>query len=244
MRPRCGRPPSCRRGLNQGAGQIPNLNPNGYGFYPTLYVAWTLTFEMFFYLIFAVVLLFGTRRPIQWCAVALTVIAIAFRSRPFLGNATLLLLEFVVGMGIYGYFKASFGERMTILNTMVVLILSIATTWSSMRYGLNLLSRSLIGTTAVFTFVLVEPIFERVGNFNAFLAKLGDVSYSTYLCHVIVIGWFYAIVGTSENVFVDKVFALGIVLSIFAVSWLSYRFIEDGALSRSLKRAARFLPPF
>ncbi|MGJ8694441.1 MAG: acyltransferase family protein [Thalassotalea sp.] len=84
---------------------IPNINPNGHGYYPTLYVGWTLIYELFFYLVFTAILVMRLPKPTIACALLLLVIAYFTRWHPFLGHSSLLLVEFAIGIIIFEYYK-------------------------------------------------------------------------------------------------------------------------------------------
>jgi peptidoglycan/LPS O-acetylase OafA/YrhL len=209
---------------------IPNDNPNGYGIYPTLYVGWTLTFEVFFYIVFSFVLISKKAQPTLLCAFVLTFFILVFRNHHFLGHGTYLLTEFVCGLALYKlctYNAINLKYRMFSLG--VLLLLSV------LFYCLEQLFvfRLLLSASLVLFFILLEPFFQT--NKTNFLRKLGDYSYSTYLCHVIVIGWFYAIKEEFNLSVGNAGMLFGILIFTYIFSKITYIAIEVGQPINNLK---------
>ena len=205
---------------------IPHANPNGYGNYPLLYVGWTLTYEMFFYLILAIVLFFYFKHPIYICAGILLLITALTVNIDFLGKSSLLLIEFIIGMGIFVYFNHFKAYKANYLLALGI----IGTITSFVIFGYKAQHNEiLIVSLCVYLFVLCEPLFKKFEIYTTPLRKLGDYSYSTYLCHVIVIGWFYAAFGQMQrSVIVDTIIVIALLLTVLALSFISYHAIEKG----------------
>jgi exopolysaccharide production protein ExoZ len=209
---------------------IPNDNPNGYGIYPTLYVGWTLTFEVFFYMVFSFVLISKKSQPILICTLVLIFFTVVFRNYHFLGHGTYLLMEFVCGLALYKLCTyEAINLKYRILSLGVLLLLSAVSYWSEQFFVLRLL----LSTSLVLLFILLEPFFQP--NKTNFLRKLGDYSYSTYLCHVIVIGWFYAIKEQFSLPTGNVGMLCGILFFTYIVSKITYNGIEVGQWIYNLK---------
>ena len=145
--------------------------------YPVLNVGWTLEYEMFFYLVAAVMMVF-TKKPFLFVAILLAVLATAGRGTDFfLGNP--IVLEFIFGMAI----GAALGDRwLSICLAAIGLIALVLLPRSDamLRVWLFGLPSAVVVGLSVFA-DLRRPYQER------FLPELGNSSYSIYLVHVVVI---------------------------------------------------------
>ena len=213
---------------------IPNLNPNGLGYFPTLYVGWTLIYEMFFYVVFTIVLMMNMPKPAIACAFILIVIAYFYRGINFLGNGALMLLEFSIGILIYEYQETikrnnNFARRVFPIAIFPVIA------FASFFIDVNLI-RYLIAGLIVYTFIIFEDLFAKDMKILQFLKALGDYSYSTYLSHVVIIGWFYYIFGRANHSSVlDFLAVLCILLTVLVVSSYSYQLIETNEYISKIK---------
>ena len=111
----------------------------------------------------------------------------------------------------------------------------------SMNTGDNFYSRMWASALLVYFVVSLEWMFQRDNNLIRFLVRLGDYSYSTYLCHIIVLGWFVAWLGFAPTPGKEIALFLGATITIYFISWLSYRTIETGFLPKILKTMALFV---
>jgi peptidoglycan/LPS O-acetylase OafA/YrhL len=166
---------------------IPNLNPNGYGHFPTLYVGWTLIYEMFFYMVFSIILILKLPKPAITCSLLLVIMAYYFRWNPFLGHSSLLLVEFSIGIIIFEYYKrtkvSGFLIRVIIPLFSFILLASLFLYIDRVQF-----SKFFLAGLVVYVFILLEDIFTKDFKLFKFLKVLGDHSYSTYLNHTIIIG--------------------------------------------------------
>ncbi|GGB07503.1 acyltransferase [Brucella endophytica] len=201
---------------------IPFENPQG-KIWPLVVVGWTLNYEMFFYVLFALGL--WLRRPILVPVLAIAALtANGWLLRP---EATIprfytdqLLLEFAIGLLL--------SRAMFFKNALLGAALAIAGVVSLLSWGLasdtpewRIVFWGLPAAAIVAGFVAIE----RAGAFPAQalrpLEKVGDASYSLYLTHGLVL----AVVG--KFVWHGSLLAIltALVASI-AVAMLSYYLFE------------------
>lgn len=211
---------------------IPNENPNGYGLFPTLYVGWTLTYELFFYLVFSLVLLFKLPRPAFICALLLPAIAFLLSTTSVLGHSSYLLIEFTSGILIFlTYKKFGFALKsvaLTILGILAVMVLGYL-------LHLSLILKAGLASMIIVFMLWLEPWLSNTRLPLQFFHKLGDYSYSTYLCHVVIIGWAYHL-KVYFNIESDAVPIFGIIICTWLISTSSFRLVENNKSITRLKR--------
>jgi len=215
---------------------IPNLNPNGYGHVPTLYVGWTLTYEIFFYFLFALILFSKAPKPAITCACLLLIIAILSVDNNFLGHSSLLLIEFALGISAFIFLNHTnelIHSRKLFLSLIMICTCTLLA-WHVKTQAT--IFKALLATDIVVLFVTLEPIFARNSFLTRFLVNLGNYSYSTYLNHIIIIGWFYYLFGTSESHLIRMIGIIATICSIYLVSKFSYRHIEKNTWINTSKQ--------
>jgi peptidoglycan/LPS O-acetylase OafA/YrhL len=219
---------------------------------PVLSVGWTINFEMFFYLVFAMLLFFHRMYFVPLLSIILLggfALGLVFNlDKSALHVATSpLLVEFLFG-GLIGLcyrrgiriqssvciFLAAFGAGLLIITAFTALDEAVHRT---VKWGIP---SALLLFGAVF--------LERNGNLSAprLLNSLGDSSYSLYLTHVFVIN----AIGTFWAARIDGYYSLFICLaflgSLFA-GHVAYLFLEkpvtDSLNRRYSKKSALPLVP-
>lgn len=168
-------------------GFLPTRNPDGRA-EPLLGVGWTLIFEMFFYVVFAVALALRAR-PLFLVGTVMTACSLAFLWRPAddWPIATYyfdpIVLHFLVGM-VIGYFalernwsRLCWGLTYCIGLYAAIVILGPVGGWGIYRNGA---ARMLVATLLVLLAVVFAKACLRLPEW---LSKLGDASYSLYLFH-------------------------------------------------------------
>jgi peptidoglycan/LPS O-acetylase OafA/YrhL len=157
---------------------------------PLLIAGWTLSYEMFFYLLFSIALALRVRVAYFLTPVMLAfVLAGMFRGAHWPAILVLtdpILLEFLVGL-LLGHFVIqgfrihwAISALLAIVAVILLLILP-QTVAPSMR----LLQWGVPATLLVLSFVMLE---ERVGTaWPRWALLLGDASYSLYLSHLLVL---------------------------------------------------------
>ena len=207
---------------------------------PIVQVGWTLTHEIYFYLVFFVVLLVVRERRLPWALAVWGVLVVVLGTQslgPWWNVAfSPLTLEFIAG-GLIAWFLRTapaprIDGRWLLLAAGLALAVAVAlyveyaagtdrlpTGWQQvLRYGIP---------SAVIVFCVVQA--ERAGRLLPHaLASAGDASYSTYLSHLFVInavGRVWALV--AGDGIVDNVVVLATTLGlVVVVGAMSYRYLE------------------
>ena len=215
---------------------------------PLLPVGWTLNFEMFFYLLFALALalrLNVVRFLVPMLVVLAAVGMVRHSSWPTItGLASPLLLEFLAGVLLgYAVFK---GFRLDWRVSLALGVAGLAALVTVPAYELQIMRVLAWGVPAVLVVQCGVMLEERFGrSMPRWALLLGDASYSIYLFHLLVL----AVVAQGLkrlhilNIGVvrrrDEAVTILIcsIVSIFA-SLLLYWWVED-PLNRGLRRRLR-----
>ena len=169
--------------------------------YPLLLVGWSLVFEMWFYVLFALALTLGRRGLVYvmapWVAVVLALhLTVGGASNPYVVfGANLMHLEFVMGIGV-GYLILMGHLVRPRVTIAVGLLLGVAALTYGHMHAAEFPSswyRTLGVGTAAAACIYGATVLElrRQNVLPRALQRLGDASYSLYLTHVLVL----AIVG-------------------------------------------------
>ncbi len=228
---------------------IPSNNISGIGAYPLLTVGWTLIFEMFFYALLSVCIFAFGRFRFLVCAAVLIVLpltwndswvhslspALPIRSLAEANYSIELLYEFVIGIVLgYGYL------RLKNTRPYLLYMLGIAMFVGGTQIGpgsgalIPLPTYLLVGSALCFESPLSKMKFNSLRLFR----YLGDISYSTYLLHTIVITVFTYYTGIPDSISGELLLLLLLSLTIVAISHLSYRYLETGPLLTLMKKTA------
>lgn len=211
---------------------LPTINSNG-ELYPMLNVGWTLTYEMYFYLIFGV-LLFG---PMLRSILVTTIlfgasVMIGLQIEPkgpvayVLTNQ--LLIEFLVGeyIALYVIRRNSLSRRTAWFILAVVGLIYILHIFFGPPDAGRLIYRGLPGAALIFALLFIE-----MNGFTAFpkmLKHMGDSSYSLYLTHTLTIATLFKIYSFSPlaaKVHLDILIVLGVIFAV-VVAHLIYVMVE------------------
>lgn len=203
---------------------IPHPNPNGLSHhYPLLTVGWTLFFEFMFYLIFTLILFFPAR--MRLASLMLSLIACTYLYPwHWPGSSWLrdpVMLEFGVGALIAsGYKHLPTGNPNKMRYLVSILMAISALVILIFYYGayIRLFSAGML----VVAGLLMEPWFATQQKLN----YLGNISYSTYLSHTIVIlalaPLYVALPSPFSGILTMLIGSMAIIL----ISHLSYLYIE------------------
>lgn len=183
--------------------------PDGGGFgpvygWPTLVVGWTLNYEVYFYIVFGISLLFGRFR---WAFLFLSILSIIyilpliagrkinqliFSSYDFqityLNLATNpIILLFIIGVIIGMIYNSKIKINKNISIALMIISLSLVITQYSLHYntdhGYNNWGITLIPLVLCFAIASKSVSIPKISS----LKFLGDISYSLYLIHPLVI---------------------------------------------------------
>lgn len=198
---------------------IPAENPGGFGLYPTLNVGWTLNYEMFFYLLFALAFMLTERLRLLFIVLALAAFSL-LATQPWMSDfyRNSIVYEFVFGMLLGAIYKRGWIRQGLWLPLLVIAaaLLAIHQVDSSMR----LLHWGLPSTLIVAACIAMEPWFRD----NRLLRHMGDCSYSVYLLHVIVLslGWYL-----QASLDLAPALVIAACIPVIALAaWASYELIE------------------
>jgi exopolysaccharide production protein ExoZ len=207
---------------------------------PLMFVAWSLEFELYFYVIFAIALYFPkSRLPLLlglWLITTLVLNVAAHKSDlvvvQFLGSP--LALEFMGGCGI-GYLllhKKIFAPR-ALLAVGAAIALGVAI-YSSRFDGFPTLDlawfRVLAAGPAMMLIVYGSVALEQRSHVEPprFLSTIGDASYTMYLWHGMMLGAYSVVYGHLHlhGRIGDALFLFGAFVVVVVGSLLLYRVIE------------------
>lgn len=212
---------------------------------PLLLVAWTLTFELYFYLVFALLLATVPRRRLGlallgWAAATILLrLALPAPRAPLADLAfNPLNLEFIAGcaIGLWGpRARPRLGAGIAAAGpagaVLLVWLVGAATPFTSIWLRVALMG----GLAAVLLCGVVAWEVPGVSRVPAPLRRLGDASYSLYLSHLLAIGavgllWRHALAvlpapaGQTTDLHLLALATAG--LAALAVGWASYRLVE------------------
>ena len=168
---------------------------------PIISVGWTLNYEMFFYLLFALSLFIrhALARTLLLCAVMIALALSQLWSEPGLLGAfytTPIILEFAYGCALGYVFSRTQGAKIDghlPFYAMILAGIAIIALAQVMREGtaaeLSGFTRPLVWGVAGLSIVAGAVFLERAGRIVPFdsLVELGNASYSIYLIHALLL---------------------------------------------------------
>jgi exopolysaccharide production protein ExoZ len=216
---------------------------------PVLAQGWTLDYEMFFYLVFAVSLSMKRWHGLVLSMVPLT--ALALLQGSYLQNTVVtfylnhILLYFVCGMlvGIIGHYHSLTTHRIAVPLALVVILMGL----TSALHGI--LSEPLYiawSMPVVFACVAICAYCRprQPGRIQQALERQGDASYSTYLFHGFMLGALKVVsnhIPDRQYTFVAA-FMLVSLVACNATGYAAFRWIER-PLTRFMNTRYRRTPP-
>jgi exopolysaccharide production protein ExoZ len=218
--------------------------------WPLLVPGWTLNYEMFFYLVFALSLLVSTRWRFPMLALTLGgLVAAGYALGPF-ENAVLrtytnsILLEFMAGALLGLWWGRPHSEPPVIVSTLAV----------ASGFAFMLLRNSppfdhfnqMLGAVLV-VFGALNAAYAHWD--SRVLRGLGDSSYSLYLTHIFTLGAFRSlwtrVVPETTNILLASLYMLMALAASAAVGYLAFKWLETPmlqTLNRKTKKAPKFQP--
>ena len=168
---------------------VPHLSPAG-ELLPMVGVGWTLNYEMYFYLVFAVGLMLpklaGLALIVLVMMVSFVVSAMMGSDAPtfarFLANS--VVLDFVLGVGL-AYFLRLAGVRWQILLLASAAALAASLLLSELLGGMRFIRAGLPAVALVAALLAIYP--RSPGRIGQPLVALGAASYALYLFHPLVL---------------------------------------------------------
>ena len=207
---------------------VPHPDPWG-GPFPLLPSGWTLTYEAFFYLVFAFSLALPRDRRFQALAVMLTItslIGFAYH-RWYTLLANPLLLEFLAGAALARAWRSGTLGRLGGTRTGFAAI-AVGVMLLALQQALGVRSdfwRPLIFGAPAFLILSgalkLEGAVRRGGAMSAAIVRLGDASYSLYLCHLPVVAVVLALTpGLAGPSRAALTVPLALAIGLAAYSWI------------------------
>jgi exopolysaccharide production protein ExoZ len=173
---------------------IPHFSPgSNQQIWPIVVPGWTLNYEMFFYLMFAVSMIFKSRlRVLSTIFIGLVIVGAIFEpfQNPLMVTYTHpLFLEFLAGMIIYRLWK---NRQITPSIFMSILLIGIGLfcVFQQGEKGYFDYSR-LLGSALIVLGCLNASVLSWR---NDLLLKVGNASYSIYLSHILVVPLVYGVI--------------------------------------------------
>ncbi|RYE62049.1 MAG: acyltransferase [Oxalobacteraceae bacterium] len=202
---------------------IPYFDVNGH-VAPILFIGWTLNYEMFFYVVFAIGLFFRATNAFSYSALPLLVAAgmlFPAQNALWVTYTNPLLLEFLAGM-LLAQMASIRGVRMGYFVLVAGILCFALASHYNINESQNVLRVILLGILATLL-VYGAVAIERAGGWPTFkpFELVGDASYSLYLWHGLVIS-------TMTRVFPSPSLSskLLTVLASIAFALLSFRYLE------------------
>ena len=207
---------------------------------PFFIQGWTLNYEMYFYLIFALTLLLGERQRSLALLAVLTLIVLAgltlpVRQEQFQFYTSTLLLEFVYGL-LVGWVYTRGGVVSRQASVLLILAGFAALAVSDLvgvRYGASGMdpSRALLWGVPAAAIVAGAGLgaWQFRGLAHRALSALGDSSYSLYLSHIVtlpVVALFWRLAGGEFSSESAWVLATVMMVSAVTVGWLIFVLVE------------------
>lgn len=201
---------------------IPTQNPAGIGLFPLVTVGWTLNYEMAFYAIFFIALFLNRRLLLP--AICIGLVAMQYLAPKLGGEFTFygrsLIYEFLLGIAISVAHQKNLIVKIKSHTAMTILVAAITILWSRGNATHDPLFTGIPCALIVVAFISLD---KYVGNFPK-ANRLGDWSYSTYLCHPIIT---FSFLYLYKHEYMGELTALILTCaSVAAASWASYNFIE------------------
>jgi exopolysaccharide production protein ExoZ len=208
-------------------------------------VAWTLTYEIQFYAVAAVLMLFGRRtKPafLVWVAVNICIVALARTGLgPKFALTDSLSMEFCLGIlvGLFGPRLKAPWPWLWIGLAGVIVIGSGVEIGPSLAFNTPL--RALVWGIAASLTVWAALSMEQKGvTWPAWLVEMGDVSYSIYMWHLVVfslaVKLFSVLTGIGGTFLFLSLSAVGIaVISTFSFYFLEKKLMGWGSMEASTK---------
>ena len=209
--------------------------------FPILFLGWSLNFEMFFYFIFALSLVFKKYRYFAIVGFFVFSMIAGFLLQPesaYLKMVTgTLNLYFIIGI-LLGLFLDKIQLNKNILKIASVLFIMV---FAGHFFDFYSISNELVAVIPITLFVVAFLIFDLFLKVkaNSFLKMLGDISYSIYLSHPFV-GIFFRRFHTDSVPLLILLFILKIGVVIL-ISKILYELVEK-RFTAYLKR--KILPQY
>lgn len=214
------------------------------GVAPILTVGWTLNYEIWFYLVFALVIHLRLWHRLAVMAIiflSLFVIGHSYSSggEVFLYLQSSITFEFLAGMALYVLHRRGF--RCSILHSLMLIGAAAALfAWSGQGNHAPAVRFLMWGIPAVAVVFASLSLPDVKGSAGRLLVLLGDASYSIYLSHLFTIGAVYAATRHALGLGFGAVVAISFVASL-VLGVAAYHVFEQPLLRASRLGIRRWL---
>jgi len=221
---------------------IPSENPSGIGVIPFLTVGWTLIYEVVFYTVLAVSIFMNKKYGVLICFLLITLIPFIYPEDNvysyILGEFK--IYQFLVGIVIGMFFKSNYYNKIENNRTASIYFCSMFFLGSllvlSGIVGYGLFHKTVAAGFIVLFFILIDGKIDYSNRAVMFLVRQGDYSYSIYLSHILVIGVLLYFFGSEFNLIQELGVVSFLIIFVYLISTLSYKYIENGWVTGFLKR--------
>ena len=205
--------------------------------------AWSLTYELYFYLVVGLVLTSNMLKPIPiFLVISFFIILKSVFTK--LGDNYLAdfffspyVLEFVLGYLIFYYWQYLSAKKMVLVSLVLGTVsLSIAVQLDPIYGYLRFTAFGVFSVCLVWLMVLLEA--HNLFIFRGLIKKIGDSSYTLYLSHTVLLGLFYSF-GIRDYLVLQGFALTGFIaclVVIIFISWIFYKFIEAPLYKSAKKR--------
>ncbi len=224
---------------------------------PLVMVAWSLIHELWFYIVFSVLLQLNERQLLPsllfWGAI-IVIVNVLVEVADLTAGIRIVLhpytLEFIIGalvsIFISSEYAGKFTQRMSHMTIMVVLPVGLTLVYAfEILKDASLMRANVIGTLyGLLVLSLVSLEREKKAIAPGFLQFIGDMSYTVYLSHVLVlsaIGKLWTMANPPQDSLIDNMFVcLTMLAAAICYGWIGYRLIEKPILRISHRLRTRW----
>lgn len=217
----------------------------------TIYTAWTLTYEVYFYVVFSIAILVSHKYRAVICMMIIFVIMILSQNfiygynfiTPLTSKQSLhgviynfsfisnpLVFDFILGMIVaylyIAYDKLSINNILSTSISLILLSLSVILIISHATAHVGPLSWGMLSAIIVFSVLIISKNTNI--NYPRSLMYFGEMSYSIYINHVVVKKVAFYYIGPLGFFSQDDggVILFSLIISTLCLSFITYNFIE------------------
>lgn len=213
------------------------FNKNGVGFSPLLFLGWTLNYEVYFYLLFALSMQFCRRHVLLCTSLLIIVLQLlmssvlsGFSAAPFYGNS--IVFEFIVGMGLFHVWKMH-RPLLFRFRYLIATVFGLATCWLLNYYTDDRFTNYGLLASTVFVTLFALLMGRRL---HPLLMSLGDAAFSVYITHIFIIDLFLRMIFPLLDYEPDVVIRVLVAAGCMAFGYVFYVRLEAPMLKRIRRR--------
>ena len=206
------------------------FDKNSSGHFPILFLGWTLNFEIIFYILFSISLIFSKKNKLILSSVFIVLFLLfnSFLSDKYFISASyfdFIFFEFIFGMAAFVIWK-KFKNKipLNLFNHLIFLLFLFLTTFI-LNYFYAI--RSISYGVPAFIILIYFLFFLNDKRFPKIFVTLGDASYCIYLLHPYIVQSFYKIFEIGKHgLIIESFFTMIITILVCLISILIYKLIE------------------